>query len=193
MIFMLDFQAARWTMKGEVAGQAGNDHPTSVPTGVFATSDGYINIAASGGRTWAQCCKAIGKPEMVDDKRFKTPALRSENRAALSTEIGDVIKTNTRAYWIDRMTEFGVPSGPINAINETFAEPQVQHLGIAKPVTHGDIGTFDIVGQPINMTSAPQPDHLRPAPNPGQHTDEILAGLGHDAATIAELRKNGLI
>ncbi|MFT7575545.1 MAG: crotonobetainyl-CoA:carnitine CoA-transferase CaiB-like acyl-CoA transferase [Alphaproteobacteria bacterium] len=193
MIFMLDFQAARWTMKSDVAGQAGNDHPTSVPTGVFATSDGYINIAASGGRTWEQCCKAIGKPEMIEDARFVTPALRSENRTALSSEIGDVIKTNTKAYWIEKMTEAGVPTGPINAINETFAEPQVEHLGIATPTTHKDLGTFDIVGQPINMTAAPQPGALKPAPDPGQHTQEILETLGYDADAIAALRERGLI
>lgn len=193
MIFMLDFQAARWTMKGDVAGQAGNDHPTSVPTGVFATSDGYINIAASGGRTWEQCCKAIGKLEMIEDARFVTPALRSENRTALSSEIGDVIKTNTKAHWIEKMTEAGVPTGPINAINETFAEPQVEHLGIATPTTHKDLGTFDIVGQPINMTAAPQPDALKPAPDPGQHTQEILETLGYNADAIAALRERGLI
>ena len=193
MIFMLDFQAARWTMKGEVAGQAGNDHPTSVPTGVFATSDGHINIAASGGATWERCCKAIGKPELLTDARFKTPGLRSENRTALAAEIGDVIKTNTKAYWIEKMRESGVPCGPINAINETFAEPQVKHLRMARPVTHGDIGTFDIVSQPINMTASPQPDELAPAPNPGQHTAEILGDLGYDADAIATLRAKKVV
>lgn len=193
MIFMLDFQAARWTMKGDVAGQAGNDHPTSVPTGVFATSDGHINIAASGGRTWQQCCKAIGKPELTSDPRFATAALRSENRAALSAEIGAVIKTGTKAEWIEKMTAAGVPCGPINSIDQTFAEPQVQHLRLATKVHHPTIGDFDVVGQPINMSDVPRADQLKPAPDPGEHTDQILAGLGFDAEAIAALRSRGRI
>lgn len=193
MIFMLDFQAARWTMKGDVAGQAGNDHPTSVPTGVFETSDGYINIAASGGRTWQQCCKAIGKPDLINDPRFATPALRSENRAALSAEIGAVTKTGTKSEWIEKMTAFGVPCGPINSIDQTFAEPQVKHLKLATKVNHTAIGAFDVVGQPINMSDVPRAETLSPAPDPGQHTDEILASLGYDAAAIAALRDRKLI
>lgn len=193
MIFMLDFQAARWTMKGDVAGQAGNDHPTSVPTGVFSTSDGYINIAAAGGRTWEQCCRTIGKPELIEDPRFVTPALRSENRGALRAIIEAETRKKTKADWIEKMTAAGVPCGPINAINETFSEPQVKHLKIAKPTTHKALGTFNIVGQPINMTDNPQPDTLQPAPDPGQHTDEILASLGYDAAAINALKDRGLV
>jgi len=193
MIFMLDFQAARWTMKGEVAGQAGNDHPTSVPTGVFATSDGFINIAAAGGATWERCCQAIGKPEMLTDPKFVNGQARSENRAELRQTIEAVTRTQSKAYCIDTMTKAGVPCGPINSIDETFAEPQVQHLGIATKVNHPTLGAFDIVGQPINMTAAPQPDALKPAPDPGQHTEEVLQSLGYDAGAIAALRERGLV
>ena len=193
MIFMLDFQAARWTMKGEVAGQAGNDHPTSVPTGVFATSDGHINIAAAGGATWERCCQAIGKPELLDDPKFATGQTRSDNRAELREIIEAVTRTETKAHWIETMTQAGVPCGSINSIDETFAEPQVQHLGMAKPVHHPTLGGFDIVRQPINMTNAPQPEALNPAPDPGQHTEEVLESLGYDADTIASLRQRGLV
>lgn len=192
IIFMLDFQAARWTMKGDVAGQAGNDHPTSVPTGVFATSDGHINIAAAGGATWERFCQAIGKPELLEDPKFATGPVRSENRGELRQIIEAVTETNTKAYWIETMTKAGVPCGPINAINETFAEPQVKHLGIATKVNHHSLGAFDIVGQPINM-AVPQPDELRPAPDPGQHSDEILRTLGYDADAIGALRQRGLV
>ncbi|MGI9478722.1 MAG: CaiB/BaiF CoA transferase family protein, partial [Hyphomicrobiaceae bacterium] len=174
MIFMLDFQAARWTMKGEVAGQAGNDHPTSVPTGVFATSDGHINIAAAGGATWERCCQAIGRPELLDDPKFATGQTRSDNRAELREIIEAVTRTETKAHWIETMAKAGVPCGSINSIDETFAEPQVQHLGMAKPVHHPTLGGFDIVRQPINMTNAPQLEALKPAPDPGQHTEEVL-------------------
>ena len=193
MVFMLDFQAARWTMKGEVAGQAGNDHPTSVPTGVFATSDGFINIAAAGGPTWERCCAAIGEPELLTDPKFATGQARSENRAALRQIIEAATQTQTKAYWIETLTNAGVPCGPINSIDETFAEPQVQHLGIAKKVSHPTLGAFDIVRQPINMTAVPQPDELKPAPDPGQHTEEVLQSLGYDTDTIAVLRERGLV
>jgi crotonobetainyl-CoA:carnitine CoA-transferase CaiB-like acyl-CoA transferase len=91
------------------------------------------------------------------------------------------------------MTEMGVPCGPINAINETFAEPQVEHLGMKRSVNHSDIGNFDIVRQPINMTAAKHPNSLEPAPNPGQHTDDVLRALNYDDATIKALRKRGIV
>lgn len=192
-IFMLDFQAARWLMKGEVAGQAGNNHPTSMPTGVFPTSDGHINIAASSDVLWGRCCRTLGVPDMEKEKRFATRQLRSENREALNKAISALTQTNTKAHWIAAFTEAGVPCGPINSIDQTFAEPQVQHLGIAKTVHHEDLGDFKIVGQPINMSAAPQPDALRQTPAPGAHNDEVLGAIGYDAAAIADLRARGVI
>ena len=193
MIFMLDFQASRWTMKGEVAGQAGNNHPTSVPTGVFKTSDGHINIAASGGALYERVCNALGVPQLLTDSRFDSPAGRSENRDALMAEMSAVTETQSSAHWIELINKAGVPCGPINSIDQTFAEEQVKHLGIATKVVHDKIGEFDIVGQPINMSDAPQPDQLQPAPDPGQHTDDILQTLGYDQAAIDELRKSGVV
>ena len=192
IIFMLDFQASRWTMKGDVAGQAGNNHPTSVPTGVFKTADGHINIAASGGALYARCCEALGAPQLLEDARFATPAARSENRDALNAAIEELTSTQSGAHWIDKMTKAGVPCGPINSIDQTFAEAQVKHLGIATKVVHEEIGEFEIVGQPINMTAAAQPDQLKPAPNPGQHSSEVLKTLGYDDAAIEALRQRGV-
>ena len=86
-IFMLDFQAARWLMEKDVAKQAGNNHPTSIPTGVFKTSDGYINIATTGGRIWERCAQAIGAPEFLTNPDYATAPARSKNRDALNAEI----------------------------------------------------------------------------------------------------------
>jgi len=193
MIFMLDFQAARWLMQGDVAGQAGNDHPTSVPTSVYPTSDGHINIAASGNNIFERCCKALGLADMIADPDYAQPAARSKNRKQLNERFSGVTRTKTSAEWIATMTSAGVPCGPINTIDATFAEPQVQHLGIATNVDHADLGTFQVVGQPINMTNSPRATQLAPAPNPGQHTDEILASIGYDQADIDALRKSGRI
>lgn len=192
-IFMLDFQASRWLMKGEVAKQAGNDHPTSIPTGVFPTQDGYINIAAAGDKMWKRAAEALGAAALIDHPEHATPTLRSQNRKALNERIGEVTRTNTSAHWIEALNKAGVPCGPINTIDKTFAEPQVQHLGIARPVNHPKLGDIKVVGQPINLSDFPQPAALKPTPDLGQHTDEVLTGLGYDPAKIAALKSGGVI
>ena len=192
-IFMLDFQASRWLMKGEVAKQAGNDHPTSIPTGVFPTSDGHINIAASGNNLWKRFCVAIGAPQLLDHPEHATPALRSQHRKALNERIAEITRTNTSAHWIDTINKAGVPCGPINTIDKTFAEPQVQHLGIARPVKHPKLGDIKVVGQPINLSDFPQPASLQPTPDMGEHTDKVLAGLGYDKQAIEKLRAGGAV
>ncbi|MBN9512265.1 MAG: CoA transferase [Alphaproteobacteria bacterium] len=192
-IFMLDFQASRWLMKGEVAKQAGNDHPTSIPTGVFPTQDGYINIAAAGDKMWKRAAEALGAAALIDHPEHATPTLRSQNRKALNERIGDVTRTNTSAHWIEALNKAGVPCGPINTIDKTFAEPQVQHLGIARPVSHPKLGDIKVVGQPINLSDFPQPAALKPTPDLGQHTDEVLTDLGYDPAKIAALKSGGVI
>lgn len=192
-IFMLDFQASRWLMKGEVAKQAGNDHPTSIPTGVFPTQDGYINIAAAGDKMWKRAAEALGAAALIDHPEHATPTLRSQNRKALNERIGEVTRTNTSAHWIEALNKAGVPCGPINTIDKTFAEPQVQHLGIARPVHHPKLGDIKVVGQPINLSDFPQPAALKPTPELGQHTDEVLSGLGYDPAKIAALKSGGVI
>jgi formyl-CoA transferase len=192
-IFMLDFQAARWLIAGDVAKQAGNDHPTAIPTGVFPTSDGHINIAASGDTMWARCCETIGAAELLANPDHATGELRSQHRKGLNDGIARITKTRSSAHWVKVLNDAGVPCGPINSIDQTFAEPQVQHLRIAKPVRHPKLGDIKVVGQPINLTKAPQPAEYRPTPELGQNTDEILAGLGHDAKAIAGLRSRGVI
>jgi crotonobetainyl-CoA:carnitine CoA-transferase CaiB-like acyl-CoA transferase len=192
-IFMLDFQAARWLMKGEVPKQAGNDHPTSIPTGVFPTSDGYINIAASGQHMFKRCAEALGAPQLLEHPEHATPGLRSQNRKALNERISEVTKTNTSRHWIDALNKAGVPSGPINSVDMTFAEPQVQHLGIARGIKHPKLGEIKVVGNPINLTASPQPKKLKPTPELGQHNDAVLKGLGMSAKKIKELRAGGVI
>ncbi|HTR88341.1 MAG TPA: CoA transferase [Reyranella sp.] len=192
-IFMLDFQAARYLMKGEVPKQAGNDHPTSIPTGVFPTSDGYINIAASGQHMFKRFAEALGSKALLDHPEHATPGSRSQNRKALNERISEVTKTNTSKHWIDALNKAGVPCGPINSIDMTFAEPQVQHLGIARGIKHPKLGDIKVVGNPINLTATPQPKKLKPTPDLGQHTNAVLKSLGMSAKKIKELRANGAI
>ena len=192
-IFMLDFQAARWLIAGEVAPQAGNDHPTGIPTGVFQTKNGHINIAASGQGLWLRLCDAIGAKHLKDNPDYAAGPKRSKNRKVLNEALNAITRTKPSAHWIALLNEAGVPCGPINSIDQTFAEPQVEHLGIARAVKHPKLGDIKVVGQPITMSRSAQPAALGPTPDLGQHTDEVLKGLGHSAKAIKELRAKGAV
>jgi crotonobetainyl-CoA:carnitine CoA-transferase CaiB-like acyl-CoA transferase len=192
-IFMLDFQAARWLIAHEVPKQAGNDHPTAIPTGVFPTADGFINIAASGDALWKRFCEAIDAPSLLSHPEHATNEKRSRHRVALNERIATMTRDEPSAHWVKLLNDAGVPCGSINTVDQVFAEPQVRHLGIAKRVRHPELGEIEVVGQPIHLSKAAQPVEYRPTPDLGQHTDEILAGLGYDSAGIADLRGRGIV
>ncbi len=185
-IFMLDFQAARWLQMGEVAKQAGNNHPTSIPTGVFKTKDGHINIASTGQVMWERLCKSIGLPELIDHPDYKTGALRSKNRDAINAALEAKTVARTSAEWIDLFEQAGVPSGPIYNIDQVFADEQVKHLGIAQDAKkpNGESQTF--VGQPFALSRTPSRIVATP-PEQGQHTDEVFKEFGFADDEIAAL------
>jgi crotonobetainyl-CoA:carnitine CoA-transferase CaiB-like acyl-CoA transferase len=190
-IFMLDFQAARYLVSGEVAKQAGNNHPTSIPTGVFETADGYVNLAATGGTIWQRFAKCANRPDFLTNPDYATAALRSKNRDKLNAEIAAVFRTDTTASWIDRLNAAGVPCGPINTIDQVFADPQVRHLGMAAPVD-GASAPLSLVAQPVVLSRTPS-RLASPPPARGQHSDEILAELGLSREEIARLRADNTI
>ena len=130
-IAMLDFQAARWLMDGEVPKQAGNDHPTSIPTGVFQTSDGYINIAVAGQHIWLRLKEALVDPRL-DADIYDEGTSRSTHRKPLNALINENTVQDTTDNWINRLNKSGVPCGEINTIDKVFVNPQVEHLGIAR-------------------------------------------------------------
>src|ERR1051325_9541611 len=191
-IAMLDFQAARWLIAHEVPEQAGNDHPTSIPTGVFRTHDGYINIASAGDEIFRRLCKALEVPALADHPDYRTGKLRSDNRKALNAVIEEVTQTRDSADWIERLNAAGVPSGPIYSIDQVFADPQVRHLGIAQGVEHPALGPVELVGQAVSLSRTPS--QLRTAsPEAGEHTDEILRALGYSDTDLAGLRQRGVV
>jgi len=192
-IYMLDFQAARYLIKGDVPGQEGNNHPTGTGTGMFQTADGYINIAAAGDKVWIRFCEAAGMADTLTHPDYATPAARSANRKALNALMVDIVRKQPNAYWIAAMDKAGVPCGPINTIDKVFADPQVQHLKIATPIDHPKYGPQKVVGQPIHMSKYLQPEKLKHTPEPGEHTEEVLKALGYDQAAIAGLRAKGVV
>jgi crotonobetainyl-CoA:carnitine CoA-transferase CaiB-like acyl-CoA transferase len=187
-IFMLDFQAARYLVSGEVAKQAGNNHPTSIPTGVFKTKDGHINIAATGQRIWERFCEAAEAPALLHNPDYQTGAARSRNRDALNAEIQAYIAGRTSADWIERLNKAGVPCGPIYSIDQVFADPQVQHVGMAQGVTMKDKSKMRLVAQPVKLSRTPSRLAVRP-PELGEHTDAVLKEFGFKPKEIAALRK----
>jgi crotonobetainyl-CoA:carnitine CoA-transferase CaiB-like acyl-CoA transferase len=188
-IFMLDFQASRYLVKGEVAPQAGNNHPTSIPTGVFKTTDGHINIAAAGQKIWARTCEALGVPEMAKRPEYANGAERLKHRDQLNAEIEAITVTRSSADWVDRFNKIGVPCGPIYSIDQVFADPQVKHLGIAQKVKNSNL---TLVGQGVNLSRTPS-KLVAPPPALGQHTNQVLKEFGYSAKQIAALRKANAI
>src|SRR5450432_900421 len=172
-IFMLDFQAARWLIKHEVPGQAGNNHPTSIPTGVFKTTDGHINVACAGQKIWERFCQAVDAQWLAQSPDYANAAQRLKNRDALNAEIDKIMAHRSSADWVDALNEAGVPCGPIYAIDQVFSDPQVEHLGIAKSVAKPNGETLNVVGQPVELSRTPSRIVVAP-PEIGQHTDEVL-------------------
>ena len=191
-VAMLDFQAERWLLNNDVPGQAGNNHPTGIPTGVFQTQDGHINIAATGEAIYQRFCAVMQREDWLTDERYNTPARRSTHRDALNAEIEAITKTKTSAEWIAVFNEAGVPAGYIHAIDEVFADPQVKHLGMAAPAKHPELGDIELVAQPIKMSGAKFQVRAT-TPGLGEHTGEILTAAGYSAGEIEALRAAGAI
>lgn len=191
-IAMMDFQAARYLVEGSVPPQAGNDHPYQTPMGVYRTRDGAINLGVGGEEQWRSFCRAIGRPEWGADARYDSTEKRFERRPELREVIEERLAEADSSAWLEIMERHSVPAGPIYAVDQMFEDPQVRHLGIARPVSHPELGDIRLVGQPVTLSRTPA-DVATPTPAAGQHNDEILAGLGYDEAGLARLRAEGVI
>ena len=194
MLNKLDFQGARYTMLGDVPAQQGNDHPTATPMGAFTCKDGYVNIAAAGGRMWRDFCQAVGAEALLTDERYDTPAKRRERKHELNADIEAAIAHLTVEELVEQVNAVGVPCGPVNDVQAGFDNPQAQFLGMAKPAAHGELGDLNLIRSPINLSRFPHPERFdHAAPDPGQDADGILAGFGIAAAKAQELRSSGAI
>jgi len=191
-IALMDFQAARWLIEQDVAPQAGNNHPKSTPTGVFPTKDGHINIAAGGQTMWTRLCNGLGAEALLEREEYKEADGRLEKRDQLNADLSEYTKTKTSSEWVALLNEGGVPCGPIYSLDQTFSDPQVQHLGIAKSVPHPQRGSIKVVGQPFQMSHS-SIDMRSGTPGIGEHTEGVLADIGYDDTAINGLRQRGVI
>jgi len=191
MVAMLDFQATRWLMGKEVPPQAGNNHPTVIPTGTFKVKDGHINIATTN-HMWKRLCEVLGDATLAEDERFSSPGRRSKNRDALTPILEAKLKDRAADEWIDTLNAAGIPCGPILSIDQVFENEQVRHLGLAHAIEHPALGPIQILGLPVTLSRTPASIRT-PTAEKGQHTDEILRELGVDEAEIGRLRKDAVI
>ena len=186
-IALLDFQAARWTMDGQVPTQQGNFHPTVTPMGLYPTADGFLNLAATSDTNFRKFCRLIERENIAADPRFASAALRGRNRQALNELIADALRAKTSRAWFEIMVAEGIPCGPVYDIGEVFADPQVEQLRIRRSVAHPRLGDIDLIAQPCEITGFDRA--IRTAtPDPGEHTDEVLRSLGYDSVAIEKLR-----
>ncbi len=188
-IAMLDFQAAQWLIDGKVPQATGNEHPLTVPTGVFATSNGFLNLAAIGQNMWKRLCVALDIAHLIDQPGLGSDPERVQNRARVNAAVGAVFRTRTTAQWTEVLLQAGVPCGPIYNVDEMFADAQVKHLGIARTMHHPELGDIEVVGLPMQFSRYPRSEGpMVPAPHQGDQTDAILGGLGYSPEQIAQLR-----
>ncbi len=191
-IQLLDFQAARYTMAGEIAEQVGNDHPTSIPTSAYTTSDGFMNVAAAGKAIWTRLCEAIQRPDLLANPDYRDGPSRSKNRKALNAEIDRALLSKTSAEWVEILNAAGVPCGPIYTMDQVFGDPQVKHLGVATPVDHPKLGRINILGQAVKLSRTPA-SLAAASPERGEHSEEVLREAGFEAAAIEQFKQKGII
>ena len=191
MVYMMDFQTSRWLIDSDVPTQAGNYHPTSIPTGVYKAKDGYMNIAVFGSKIWELFCDILGAPEWVTDERYKDKQGRSIHRDSINAEINRRLATQERAYWVEKFNAGGVACGLINDVKGVFEEPQIQHLGMVKDIVSIHQGPQRLVGQPVQLERTPS-TIARAAPKRGEHSEEILRELGLETDTLTRLKAQGV-
>jgi formyl-CoA transferase len=191
-IRLMEFQAARYLLAGEVPGQAGNYHPISDPTGVYRARDRSLIIQAGNQRMFRRLCQALEAPELLEDPRFAEPKRRLKHRPELTAELERRLQARAAAEWMELLSEAGVPAGPVLDVAQCFANEQVQTLPVVGAVEHPVLGPQRILGHGVNLERTP-PRMRSATPELGQHSDEILCELGFDAEAVARLRRTGVV
>ncbi|MBL6864453.1 MAG: CoA transferase [Rhodospirillales bacterium] len=190
--FMLDFQAARWLIDKDVPAQAGNNHPTVIPTGVFRTLDGHINIAGGGQIIWRRLCDALGLSALITDSKYESPDARSNNRDELNALIEEQTVMKTSKYWVEHLNANSVPCGEINSIDQVFENPQIKHLEMVEELKLSNQNKVSLLGQPVIMSRSSSEIKLR-SPESGEHNKQILEEIGYSKEEITDFYKSNII
>ena len=195
LVSVLDFQVARWLRTGDVPGQAGNDHPMLMPTGLFPTADGHVNLAAAEDPKFATLCEILQLSHLLQNPDYSTVEGRSTHREKLCVVLSEKTRAISSAALIDKLNAAGIPCGPVYSIGEAMEDEQMKALGMSIPVDHPRLGSFDLLGQPLSLEgNGGRPGVRFPAPDLGEHTDDILSNLlGYEKAAIASMRSRGVI
>jgi len=185
-------QATNYLVSGTAPGRMGNAHPNIVPYQVFATASGYLILAVGNDAQFRRFCDVAGRPELAEDPRFATNPARVEHREALLTLLRPVLAGRTTDDWLEALEAASVPAGPVNSIDQVFADPQVQARGMRIAMSHASGRDVDLVASPLKLSATPVA-YLHAPPTLGQHTDEVLRDLGLDDHEIVRLRERGVV
>ena len=186
------WEAAEYFGGRGVPGPLGSAHRMSAPYQAFRCADGYVTVGAANQRTFEKLAAVLDHPEWTADPRFASDGARVRHREALAAQIEAVTATATRADWFARFDAAGIPCGPILDYAEAFDTPQAQARDMAVTVEHPTLGRIRTIGTPLKLSRTPL-DAERRAPRLGEHTDEVLQGLGYTAAEVAALRASGAL
>lgn len=195
LVSMLDFQVVRWLSTGEVPTQAGNDHPTLMPTGLFPTANGHVNIAAAEDTKFKILCEVLNMPDLANAPEYQSISQRSSNRQKLCALLSAKTKRYQSTELIEKLNAAGIPCGPLYTIDEAMGDEQMKSLKMTSVVTHPRLGDLELLGQPFHLDgSGGRPEVRAPAPEHGEHTEEILSGLlDYAPDAIADMRARGII
>jgi formyl-CoA transferase len=191
-VAMLSRQAARFFADGTVPRPEGNVHASIVPYQTFRAADGFVNVGVANNALWERFCRALELEELLEDPRFLDNPKRVAHRKEIVPIIERRMRTLTKGDIVRRLREANVPVGPINGLDEVFADPVVRHLGLVAEVDHPVAGRVRAPGIPVRMSGTPPSVREHP-PLLGEHTDAILAELGYSAEEIAALRRDGAV
>lgn len=191
-IAMLDFQAARYLVDGDVPTQEGNDHPTSAPMGLFQCADGAVNIGVSGEGQWREFCEAIERLDWLERPEFRLNADRVRNRSEINATVQALFGTQPVSHWVELLNRSNIPCGPVYTVPEMFEDEQVRHLGVAAPVVRADGSTIQVISQPVTLERTPATLQSS-APRIGEHSSEILREVGYSDVEIGQLEAEGVI